>query len=360
MKIEIPIMFCFDNNYVIPAAVAFYSLLENANKDYNYKLYILHTDITVENQNKLKMTIEQFNNIAEIIFINLEHKFQDIWNEIKIKGHFSKEVMYKTLVASIFPQYEKIIVSDVDVVFLNDISESYFFLNTEEDYYLAGTKMVGKISGYMQNYKDTFSDEEIEKLSGFCGGYLIFNLKKLREDNMEEKFIQCFKKEGYRINQMEQDVLNLCCYPKTKRLPLKYVACSYMWEIYKTEEDKETDIFYSKEEIEEAMNNTVQLHYATSVKPWKNVDSIKAEEWFKYIVKTPFLVEYLKKLPDNIVTKKREPEIIEREVIKIVDTRVNRIWTYIKKNPLFIFMPSFYKKFFIKVKNKLKGRENYD
>lgn len=30
--IEIPIMFCFDKNYVIPASVAFYSLLENARR----------------------------------------------------------------------------------------------------------------------------------------------------------------------------------------------------------------------------------------------------------------------------------------------------------------------------------------
>ena len=32
-------MHCFDNNYVIPAGVAFYSLLENANPNYFYKIY---------------------------------------------------------------------------------------------------------------------------------------------------------------------------------------------------------------------------------------------------------------------------------------------------------------------------------
>ncbi|WP_180762735.1 hypothetical protein [Helicobacter sp. 12S02232-10] len=29
-KQAIPVMFCFDKNYVIPASVAFYSLLKNA------------------------------------------------------------------------------------------------------------------------------------------------------------------------------------------------------------------------------------------------------------------------------------------------------------------------------------------
>ena len=47
-------MFCFNNEYAIPAAVAFRSLLENASKDYFYKLYVSHTDISLENQKKLQ------------------------------------------------------------------------------------------------------------------------------------------------------------------------------------------------------------------------------------------------------------------------------------------------------------------
>ena len=50
----IPIMHSFDNNYVIPASVAFLSMLENADKNYFYKLYVLHSDITEKNQKELK------------------------------------------------------------------------------------------------------------------------------------------------------------------------------------------------------------------------------------------------------------------------------------------------------------------
>ena len=148
-KQEIPLMFCFDNNYVIPAAVAFYSLLEHANKDYKYTMYVLHTDISYENQEKLQETIKPFSDFAELIFVDMENKFEGLWDRIATKGHFSKEVMYKVLVASIFPKYDKIIVSDVDVVFLNDISQSYFDLDVSEDYYLAGVKMIGKMKWYL-------------------------------------------------------------------------------------------------------------------------------------------------------------------------------------------------------------------
>lgn len=311
-KLEIPIMFCFDNNYVVPAGVAFYSLLEHANMNYKYKFFVLHSNITEENQSKLLDTVKIFGELVELVFVNMEHRFQDIWDTIRITGHFSKEVMYKVLVASMFPQYDKIITSDVDVVFLNDISESYTSFDCDEDVYLAGTKMIGKMNWYMSNYKPDFSDEEILKLSSFCGGYIVFNLKKIREDNMEKAFIECFKKEGHRINQMEQDVLNLCCYPKIKHLPLKYVACSYMWDIYKTEEDLLTDETYSKEEILDALNNTVQLHYATSVKPWKQLSCTKSEEWFKYLAKTPFLIEFLERVQMEIDNKDSNIENVSR------------------------------------------------
>lgn len=372
-KQEIPLMFCFDNNYVIPAAVAFYSLLKNCSRDYYYKLYILHTDISEDNQEKLIENVKEFSDFSELIFINMEHKFEDLWSAIGEKGHFSKEVMYKVLVASIFLNYDKIIVSDVDVVFLNDISQSYFMLDTNEDYYLAGIKMIGKMKWYLEQLSDKFSEEEIEKLNGFCGGYIVFNLKKIRDDKMEDKFIKCFETEGYRINQMEQDVLNLCCYPKTKKLPLKYLACSYMWDEYKTEHDKETDIHYEKEEIEDAMTNTVQLHYATSKKPWKNVDCTKSDIWFKYLMKTNFVEEYLTNLPNKIVLPQERIMQIEKECLNreynvigneeriTLKSRINnrfqkykifRLAKYILKNPNFLFKKDFYERLKKKFTNK--------
>ena len=398
-KQEIPIMFCFDNNYVIPAAVAFYSMLENCNKNYFYRMYVLHTDISNDNQQKLKDNIKKFSSFSDLTFINMNNKFEELWRKIETKGHFSKEVMYKVLVASIFPKYDKIITSDVDVVFLNDISESYFSIDSGEDYYLAGIKIIGKLKWYMDQYLRVFTKEEVEKLSGFCGGYIVFNLKKLREDNMEEKFIKCFENDGYRINQMEQDVLNLCCYPKTKRIPLKYLACSYMWDEYKTEKDMETDIYYKKEEIEDAMKNTVQLHYATSKKPWKDVDCTKSEVWFEYLMKTNFVVDYLKSLPNKIVipqnrvkqiqdkneellrknitnelvpkitaevTETLKREYIENKRNSTIKAKINnkfgkyrwfRIMKYIWKNPFFLFKASFYKKLKEKINNKLDKQD---
>lgn len=89
-KITIPIMHCFDNNYVIPAAVSFYSMLMNANTKFNYKLYVLHTDITTKNQSKLIELVNNFS-YADLEFINMKNRFNDVWGNLQNKGHYSKE-----------------------------------------------------------------------------------------------------------------------------------------------------------------------------------------------------------------------------------------------------------------------------
>lgn len=292
MTITIPIMHCFDNNYVIPAGVAFYSMLEHANPQYNYKLYVLHNDITNENQQKLQQSISQFKN-ANLEFIKMNGQFEELFNSMDIQAHYSKEVIYKLLCASIFPQYEKIIVADVDVVYLGDISPSYFMLDSNEDFYLAGVKIVGKIfKSFLQSYGEDFSEEDYKKII-FCGGYFVMNLKKLREDNLEKILINCFKENTHRLRQAEMDVLNLVCHGKVKYLPLNYLTCSYMYDIYCNEDDFKNDVVYSETELKEAMQNPIQLHFASNTKPWNDFSCTKAEEWFKILSKTIFLKDFL-------------------------------------------------------------------
>lgn len=85
---DIPVLHFFNNKYVIPAAVSFYSMLENADKNYNYILYVGHSDITKENQEKLKKTIENFSN-AQLNFIDMDNKFDDLFKKTKWGGETS-------------------------------------------------------------------------------------------------------------------------------------------------------------------------------------------------------------------------------------------------------------------------------
>lgn len=255
----IPVMTTFDNNYSAPAAVCFYSLLKNSNKDYQYNLYVLNTDITEENKVKLRKTIANFPN-AKLEFINMQGKFEDLFKNTKSKGHYTKEMYYKFLAPSIFPQYEKIIITDVDVVFMSDISQIYNDFSVEENLYLYGHRLPDRKDNWTEKflektYEKEWTFEEYSKLN-ISAGFLVFNLKKMREDDLETKFVDFAMKNAYRIKQPEQDTINFICYPLIKYMPFRAVFCSYLYDVYKIAEDFSKSLVYSALEIKQTFENS--------------------------------------------------------------------------------------------------------
>lgn len=296
--VEIPIMHCFDNNYVIPAAVSFYSMLKNADPQYNYRLFVLHSDITVQNQQKLTKLVRSFKN-ADLEFINMYGRFDDLWQEMSNTDHLSKEVLYKLLAPEIFPQYDKLIITDVDVVFLRDISPSYFLLDNHSHAYFAGVRQINPdksfLRPYYEGYKSAFSEIEHDQIK-VCGGYLVANLKKLREDNMVSVFTSYLKHNSERLMQAEQDVINFCCRDnQIIYLSLHYVVCSYMYGICTSPDITASDPHYSYVEMRDAMEHPIQLHYATKTKPWNAPESIKAKLWYDYLNDTDFAKDFVNK-----------------------------------------------------------------
>lgn len=57
---RLPIAFAFDNRYAIPAAVAFFSLLNRAKSDIYYEINVLHSDIIPDNQSLLENVVHRF------------------------------------------------------------------------------------------------------------------------------------------------------------------------------------------------------------------------------------------------------------------------------------------------------------
>lgn len=318
----IPIMHCFDDNYVIPASVSFLSMLENANPRYFYKLYVLHTDISEKNQNTLNSIVSKFNN-ADLQFIDMNNKFNDEFDVMKTKAHYSKEILYKLLAPTIFPQYEQIIITDVDVVFCGDIAEIYD--EGQFDEYIAGIAYHNVLENFMRNtYEAQFSSEEIRKLL-IGSGLLCVNLKKMREDGMEAKCVAYLEQNLHRLKQPEQDVLNLVCYPKIKLLPERFMVCTYLYDMIENNEFFGNEITLGKQDkvwIKEALSKVIQLHYAGAQKPWNTPTCTKSDVWFSYLLKTPFFYEVMRKIT---APKLPDCKLYLFDKIKIIKIKDNKI-----------------------------------
>lgn len=293
-KSIIPIMHCFNDNYVIPASVSFLSMLENANPEYFYRLYVLHTDISKQNQSILNSIVSKFKN-ASLEFVDMNHKFENVFDRLKVKGHYAKEVLYKLLATSIFPQYKQIIITDVDVFFSGDIAEIWG--GEQGDEYIAGISYPNikgnRLEIFMQKtYEAEFSSDEMARLL-IGGGLLVMNLKKMRDDDMEAKLVEYLEANVHRLKQAEQDVLNLVLYPKIKLLPIRAMVCTYLYDIYETRANL-SDI--DKVWLKKATENPIQIHYAGAQKPWNTPTCTKSDIWFGCLTKTPFFYDIIHKI----------------------------------------------------------------
>ena len=128
---------------------------------------------------------------------------------------------------------------------------------------------------------------------------MIYNLEKMRLDKIADKCLEYYKKYNKYCTCPEQDVLNQVCYPKIKLLHPKYMTLTSWY--------KYTDFVHSysycatEQEVKEALENPIQLHYVNSpyneyFKPWIDPSAPKAEIWWEYIRKTPFYYEAIKNL----------------------------------------------------------------
>lgn len=155
---------------------------------------------------------------------------------------------------------EKVIYLDSDLVVLDDIKQ--LWAHDISDYYLATVE--DKYSALMTCQAGLSDDDTY-----FNSGVMVMNLKKFREDNLEEKIFNKLHEADNRYS--DQDVLNDICRDKVLFLPLKYNLM--------LSRDDANSFPKRKDEYNEALKHPVIMHY--SIKPWF-LPVEYSEYWRKY------------------------------------------------------------------------------
>ena len=211
MKTVIPIFFSVNDAYAPYLAVALTSLKGNASKDYNYHIHILTDDICDDSRRKLlRLDEEGF----RLEFTSLSEKLRGIDPDGKLSGHefgaFSSLTIYfRLFIPSLFPQYDKGIYLDSDIVVPGDISLLYR--------QRMGNKLIGAVADYsiqhiipFMRYIDRY--DGVDHFNYINSGVLLMNMKRLREVDIEGKFLRLTKEYSLRTVAPDQDYLNVLCW----------------------------------------------------------------------------------------------------------------------------------------------------
>ena len=116
----VPIVFAFDNNLVFPACVCLSSLMMSAKETTFYDIFILYPS-SDEFERKDIDKVQEFYPNCRIQYIAVDDTFAEAF---EIRG-ITTPAYYRLLIPELIPQYDKILYSDVDVIFRSDLYDIY-------------------------------------------------------------------------------------------------------------------------------------------------------------------------------------------------------------------------------------------
>lgn len=269
----IPIVFAVDDTYVPCLTVTIESLIENASQEYFYKFYVLNTGLDKNLTDKLKK-YENGNNCS-LEYVDVEKQLSKVEGKLYLRDYFTNTTYYRFFIPSLFPQYDKMLYLDADVVILDDISKMF---NTE-----LGDNFIGAVQEEVMSTVKVFGDY-VEKGLGipcekyFNAGVMVMNLKALRDFDLDAHFFELLKKFTFEVTQ-DQDYLNIICENKV-----------YYFDLGWNKAPLKNDDFDDK--------NLKLIHFKLYYKPW-NYKEVNYQNYFwHYAEKSPFYNELLKRRAD--------------------------------------------------------------
>ena len=280
----IPIAIATDKNYVEPALVLVTSILENKGEDTHIEFNVMISDdVENENKEKFKILVSKYK-CSNVIFHNMGSAYKEY--DFYTNHYYAKPAsFYRLSLPSVLPKYEKVIYLDIDTIVNSDLSE---MLNTNLDnYYVAGVSEL-KLALKSINIDGVNNKVKVSKFTPICSGVLIMNLKKMREDKIEEKFKKYLKSVDCKKFEklcLDQDAVNFVCMDKIKLIHPKYSMFSFE---YKNPKAMTLPNIYksvlTQEEWDDAVKNPAIFHFNSSTKPWKysSTDPYPINVWHKY------------------------------------------------------------------------------
>lgn len=260
---EIPIFFAVDDGYCPFLAVAIQSLIDNSSAQNTYLIKILNTDISEENKEKIgKYKREN----VDIEFVDLTNYIEKVKDKLYTRDYYSKTTYFRLFLPNLYPQYDKVLYLDSDIVILDDIAELY---NTE-----MGDNLVAAAPDDVIQFNEVFQ-EYVEKVVGvadhkryFNAGILLMNLDEMRKFEFQEKFIYSLDRITFAVAQ-DQDYLNRLCKGRVKLIDRIWNRMPIADPKIKTEDVK-------------------LVHYNLAFKPWHFEDILYKEFFWRYAQETEY------------------------------------------------------------------------
>ena len=278
------IVYASDDKFAEILGVSLVSLYESSKDMGDILVYVLDSGISIENRDKLLTVCREYERI-DIQFIHA----RDISKKLEMKvatdrGSLSQYA--RLFVSSDLPEnLGRVLYLDCDIIIKQSIRELW---NLD----LQGRTIGALMDAFSKYYRANIDLEENDIM--FNSGVMLIDLEKWRKDRVEDKLLEFISRKNGWIQQGDQGALNAvlskdtyCIEPRFNSVTIFYDFTYKEMMVYRKPPE-----FYGEEEVCEAVNKPLLIHFTTSFKslrPWvKGCRHRYVDEWMKYKEMSPW------------------------------------------------------------------------
>ena len=286
-----------NNHYAAYLGVMLRSLVDNAGRQNNYDIVVLHTDLSPSNQRKI-LSLTMAENISirflDVSTLTCQHRFF-------VNSYFSMETYFRLFIPQIFQAYEKILYLDADIIIQSDVAE---LCRMELGCHLiAATRNISTavhagrdntiINGVVwKDYlRDTLMMGTGDVLGYFQAGVTLFNIARMLAEDTQTKLLTKAAADNHVL--VDQDVLNSVCYGRVHFF-------TQQWNLHNNFNEEKNNLNYLdplpaniREDYLAARRHPFIIHYAGPNKPWMSPSPEFHDIWWSFARRTPFYEEIL-------------------------------------------------------------------
>ena len=270
---RIPVVFAFDAGYALPASVAIASLQAARRPGTEYEVIVLHDGLDA----RLRL---RFEGICPIRWVRADvAALGDVPT-----GWSGLATWYRLLLARLLPEYDRVIWSDVDVLFKGDLGD-VFGMD------MGGAPWAGPVA------EDAAAPDGHHLRWGnnpcvHMPGFMVADLAAWRRKDLTELFIENIGRHRGELKMFDLDVLNMSCSP-IAAVPFAYCVLEnvmYADDVTAVREWPWLRHHYTREALEEAKREVRIVHYAggRSPKVWMRRRERIPDEYWAFLERSPF------------------------------------------------------------------------
>lgn len=264
------------------------------------RIYILHKKWPINTE----QLIEEISCRTELAGNKLiDKEIDDSYYHCFVKhngyGRWGVEPLIRLSIMKIFEEItDRVLVLGTDTIINKNINELYF-AKFEGNYLIAAKEMsiackrddlfwdVHKEFGYP---KEKIINQNVN------ADVVLFNIKKIKKDNVYERFLEFFDEHHRNFPLLDQDVLNLFFMDSIKIIdPLLYnfIPSNY----------------YGLDRMDRIKKAHI-IHYAGSYKPWIGLYTEVYEKWWNFAKETPYYDTFIESSLTNDTIRKEFTRLI--------------------------------------------------